>query len=46
MAGYICEVCGNLIDGDWNVGTEYKDGEVCESCAETVFDEDGNIIEE
>ena len=32
MACYICEICGNLKDDDWDPGEEYEDGLVCGYC--------------
>ena len=33
MAMFICEICQNLTDGDYNVPTEYYGGLICEYCA-------------
>lgn len=33
MACYRCEICDNLIDDDWNPGTEHAGGLICEYCA-------------
>ena len=33
MGAYICEICGNLKDDDWDVPEEFKDGLICEYCA-------------
>ena len=33
MACYLCEICDNLIDDDWNPGTEHAGGLICEYCA-------------
>ena len=32
MACYICEICQNLTDDDYNPGEEYEDGLVCQYC--------------
>ena len=32
MAIFHCELCGNLLDGDWVESYEWGDGEVCIDC--------------
>lgn len=34
MAIYRCDECDNSFDDDWNVGQEWKEGVICESCAD------------
>ena len=38
MACYRCEICDNLTDDDWNPGTEYESGLICEDCATELED--------
>ena len=32
MACYLCEICDNMKDGDYNSPTPYKQGLICEDC--------------
>lgn len=32
MAIYLCELCGEHIDDDYDPGTEYGEGLICEYC--------------
>ena len=42
MACYICEICGNLKDDDWDPGEEYEDGLVCGYCFTEHVDQDAS----
>ena len=46
MSIYVCSHCGNYVDSDFDLPAEDCGEEVCPNCAETYFDEDGNLIEE
>lgn len=36
MAIYRCEITDNMVDDDWDPGTEYGDGLICEEAVEQV----------
>jgi len=38
MACYMCLICEHIVDGDYDVPTEYKHGLICEDCAAEIED--------
>ena len=37
MAIYMCEYCDTMTDDDYNPGSEWKDGLICEDCQEELI---------
>ena len=45
MSIYICAVCDQYIDDDWNPGEMYGDELICQNCAESLLEEIDSFTE-